>query len=85
MSLYGVCKVKYDFRELEKCHLLVIDIHWQHSETEYALFVDLVKCLTNFDEMLAVVCLDGEGEVIFVTVSTFVLQILYGIWKEGGL
>lgn len=44
-----------------------------------------MKCLTNFDEMLAVVCLDGEGEVIFVTVSTFVLQILYGIWKEGGL
>lgn len=35
--------------------------------------------------MLAVVCWDGEDEVIFVTISTFVLQILYGIWKEGGL
>lgn len=44
-----------------------------------------MKCLTNFGEVLAVVCWDGDGEVIFITISTLVLQILYRIWKEVGL
>lgn len=44
------------------------------------------ECLKNFGEMLAVVSWDDGGDMIFVTISTFLFFKCYPeIWKEGSL
>lgn len=68
-------------------HRHALRTHKIHSLKLGICTLDFVKCLKIFGEMLAVVSWNGGGEVIFVTLSTFLCfsNPVYGIWKERGL